>query len=158
MMDSSLRCLVDYDESCEHLFTRLALFTSLANGERMIGVGMANRQKQRTQTATLALHMLCQSDLNCAAVVLHTEATVEDSLAAKPTFAEMEAASDDAADAVLASPTLRADCNSGRGGGDGHSGVATGGSFVPPQQPAASHAPRRRVASTMSAVVHPLCC
>eukprot|EP00973_Karenia_brevis_P041025 5676873-Karenia_brevis.AAC.1 len=81
LVDSIIRC-------CQDQPIRLGI--SAMHGRRIIGVGIASQKKRRVQATKLALRLLFQDDWTCTDPTLHTEATIEGSLARKPTSAEQD--------------------------------------------------------------------
>ena len=60
------------------------------HGRGIIGVGIASQKKRRAKAAKSALRVLCQDNWTFTDPTLHTEATIEGSLAIKPTSAEQD--------------------------------------------------------------------
>eukprot|EP00930_Biecheleria_cincta_P042613 TRINITY_DN29313_c0_g1_i1.p2 TRINITY_DN29313_c0_g1~~TRINITY_DN29313_c0_g1_i1.p2 ORF type:complete len:179 (-),score=31.23 TRINITY_DN29313_c0_g1_i1:1137-1598(-) len=71
----------------------IRLAVSSLHGRRIGGVGIAPRKKQREQAAKAALRLLCQDAspyVGTLSTPLRAQASIEDSLARKPTRAEQD--------------------------------------------------------------------
>ena len=76
LVDSIIRC-------CQYQPVGLGIFAM--HGRGIIGVGIASQKKRRAKAAKSALRVLCQDNWTFTDPTLHTEATIEGSLAIKPT-------------------------------------------------------------------------